>query len=139
MDSTLRPRDIQARIRAGETPETVAQVAGTSVVRLQGSLDLLVLKILARRPRAEWGIMTESPASAAATLDTSDVDRYVGQPLPSVQPAATKPGLSRAMSPVQLPSSTLSTACLPASPTDSPLVPVNRNMRLGLVGPWIEA
>jgi hypothetical protein len=31
MDSTLRPRDIQARIRAGETPESVAQVAGTSV------------------------------------------------------------------------------------------------------------
>jgi hypothetical protein len=31
MDSTLRPRDIKARIRAGETPETVAQVAGTSV------------------------------------------------------------------------------------------------------------
>jgi hypothetical protein len=31
MDSTLRPRDIQARIRAGETPEIVAQVAGTSV------------------------------------------------------------------------------------------------------------
>jgi hypothetical protein len=31
MQSTLRPRDIQARIRAGETPESVAQVAGTSV------------------------------------------------------------------------------------------------------------
>jgi hypothetical protein len=31
MDSTLRPRDIQARIRSGETPEAVAQVAGTSV------------------------------------------------------------------------------------------------------------
>jgi hypothetical protein len=31
MNSTLRPRDIQARIRAGETPETVAQVAGMSV------------------------------------------------------------------------------------------------------------
>jgi len=31
MESTLRPRDIQGRIRAGETPETVAQVAGTSV------------------------------------------------------------------------------------------------------------
>jgi acyl dehydratase len=29
--------------------------------------------------------MTEAPTSAAATLDTSDVDRYVGQPLPSVQ------------------------------------------------------
>ena len=31
MDSTLRPRDIQSRIRSGETPESVAQVAGTSV------------------------------------------------------------------------------------------------------------
>ena len=31
MESTLRPRDIQARIRAGESPESVAQVAGTSV------------------------------------------------------------------------------------------------------------
>ncbi|WP_232676981.1 septation protein SepH [Nocardioides sp. R-C-SC26] len=31
MDSTLRPRDIQARIRSGESAETVAQAAGTSV------------------------------------------------------------------------------------------------------------
>ena len=31
MESTLRPKDIQARIRSGETPEAVAQVAGTSV------------------------------------------------------------------------------------------------------------
>ncbi|MGI8523705.1 MAG: septation protein SepH [Nocardioides sp.] len=30
MDSTLRPRDIQARIRAGETPEAVAQAAQTT-------------------------------------------------------------------------------------------------------------
>ena len=30
MESTLRPRDIQARIRAGETPEAVAHAAGTS-------------------------------------------------------------------------------------------------------------
>jgi hypothetical protein len=34
MDSTLRPRDIQARIRAGETPESVASVAGTSVEKV---------------------------------------------------------------------------------------------------------
>lgn len=34
MDSTLRPRDIQARIRAGETPEAVAQAAQTSVERI---------------------------------------------------------------------------------------------------------
>src|SRR5690348_10169361 len=31
MDSTLRPRDIQARIRAGETPDAVAQAAQTTV------------------------------------------------------------------------------------------------------------
>jgi hypothetical protein len=31
MDSSLRPRDIQARIRSGETPEAVAQAAQTTV------------------------------------------------------------------------------------------------------------
>lgn len=34
MDSSLRPRDIQARIRAGETPEAVAQAAQTTVDRI---------------------------------------------------------------------------------------------------------
>lgn len=34
MDSALRPRDIQARIRAGETPEEVAHAAGTSVEKV---------------------------------------------------------------------------------------------------------
>ncbi|MQW76330.1 DUF3071 domain-containing protein [Nocardioides sp. dk4132] len=34
MDSALRPRDIQARIRAGETPESVAEAANTSVDRI---------------------------------------------------------------------------------------------------------
>ena len=34
MDSALRPRDIQARIRAGETPDAVAQAAQTTVDRI---------------------------------------------------------------------------------------------------------
>jgi hypothetical protein len=34
MDSALRPRDIQARIRAGDTPETVASLAQVSVDRI---------------------------------------------------------------------------------------------------------
>ena len=34
MDSVLRPRDIQARIRAGETPEAVAAAAQTSVEKI---------------------------------------------------------------------------------------------------------
>ena len=34
MESALRPRDIQARIRAGETPDAVAQAAQTTVDRI---------------------------------------------------------------------------------------------------------
>jgi hypothetical protein len=34
MDSTLRPRDIQARIRAGETAEEVAEAAQTSIEKI---------------------------------------------------------------------------------------------------------
>lgn len=34
MESALRPRDIQARIRAGESPETVAKAAQTSVEQI---------------------------------------------------------------------------------------------------------
>ena len=34
MDSVLRPRDIQARIRAGETPEAVAEAARTTVEKI---------------------------------------------------------------------------------------------------------
>jgi hypothetical protein len=34
MDSVLRPRDIQARIRAGDTPETVAAAAQTTVDKI---------------------------------------------------------------------------------------------------------
>lgn len=36
MDSVLRPRDIQARIRAGESPEDVAAAAQTSLDRIMG-------------------------------------------------------------------------------------------------------
>ena len=34
MDSVLRPRDIQARIRAGESPERVAEAAQTTTDRI---------------------------------------------------------------------------------------------------------
>jgi len=35
MDSSLRPRDIQARIRAGESPEDVARAAGVPLERIE--------------------------------------------------------------------------------------------------------
>ena len=34
MESALRPRDIQSRIRSGQSPETVAAAAGTTVDRI---------------------------------------------------------------------------------------------------------
>ncbi|HET6627420.1 MAG TPA: septation protein SepH [Nocardioidaceae bacterium] len=36
MESTLRPRDIQARIRSGETPEAVAAAAQTTIDKIMG-------------------------------------------------------------------------------------------------------
>ena len=36
MESALRPRDIQARIRAGETPESVASAAQTTIEKIMG-------------------------------------------------------------------------------------------------------
>ena len=36
MESALRPRDIQARIRAGESPESVAAAASTSLDKIMG-------------------------------------------------------------------------------------------------------
>jgi hypothetical protein len=36
MESALRPRDIQARIRAGETPESVAAAAQTTIDKIMG-------------------------------------------------------------------------------------------------------
>ena len=36
MESALRPRDIQTRIRAGETPESVAAAAQTTIDKIMG-------------------------------------------------------------------------------------------------------
>ncbi|HEX4471594.1 MAG TPA: septation protein SepH [Nocardioides sp.] len=73
MPSTLRPRDIQARIRAGETPESVAQVAGTSVDKVmpyaapvlaeRAHVAQRALRASVRRRPAEGG-----PTSSARTL-----------------------------------------------------------------------
>lgn len=45
MDSALRPRDIQARIRAGESPQAVAELAAVPVDRIM----VYVLPVLAER------------------------------------------------------------------------------------------
>ncbi len=64
MDSTLRPRDIQARIRAGETPEAVAEAAQTSVDRIMA----FAAPVMAER------------AHAADRAQRSSVRRRAGDP-----------------------------------------------------------
>ena len=71
MDSALRPRDIQARIRAGETPESVAQVAGTTVERVMP----FAAPVLAEREhvaqRAQRSSIRRRPSEGAATPTTA--------------------------------------------------------------------
>ena len=50
MDSALRPRDIQARIRAGESPEDVAAAAQTSVDAIMPFAGPVIAERAARRP-----------------------------------------------------------------------------------------
>src|SRR4051812_31455517 len=71
MESTLRPRDIQARIRSGETPEAVAQAAQTSVDKIMA----FAAPVLAERQhvadRAQRSSVRRSdgqPAGGARTL-----------------------------------------------------------------------
>ncbi|MGC4112547.1 MAG: septation protein SepH [Nocardioides sp.] len=73
MDITLRPRDIQARIRAGETPETVAQVAGTTVDKVMPYAAPVLAERAHVAERAQRASVRRRPgdgsgASAARTL-----------------------------------------------------------------------
>jgi hypothetical protein len=70
MESTLRPRDIQARIRSGETPEAVAQAAQTSVDKIMA----FAAPVLAERQhvadRAQRSSVRRSDAGQAAGART---------------------------------------------------------------------
>jgi hypothetical protein len=73
MESTLRPRDIQARIRAGETPESVALVAGTSVDKVMPYAAPVLAERAHVAQRAQRASIRRRPveggaASAARTL-----------------------------------------------------------------------
>jgi hypothetical protein len=70
MESMLRPRDIQARIRAGETPEAVAQAAQTSVDKIMA----FAAPVLAEREhvadRAQRSSVRRSEGAAPAGVRT---------------------------------------------------------------------
>jgi hypothetical protein len=63
MESALRPRDIQARIRAGESPEMVAEAAQTTVDRIMG----YATPVLAERAH-----IADRAQSASVRRKTSD-------------------------------------------------------------------
>ncbi len=65
MDSALRPRDIQARIRAGQTPESVAQVAGTSVERVMPFAAPVLAERIHIAQRAQRSSIRRRPSEAA--------------------------------------------------------------------------
>ena len=85
MDSSLRPRDIQARIRAGESAESVADAAGTSVDKIMGFAGPVLAErehvaqraqsSSLRRPRTESSAASRTLGDAVAThLRAHNVD-----------------------------------------------------------------
>lgn len=69
MESSLRPRDIQTRIRAGETPESVAHAAGTSVEKIMPFAAPVLAERAHVADRAQLAsIRRRSPDSGARTL-----------------------------------------------------------------------
>lgn len=70
MESTLRPRDIQARIRAGESPEAVAQAAQTSVEKIMpfAAPVLAEREHIAQRAQRSSVRRTDAGAGGARTL-----------------------------------------------------------------------
>jgi len=78
MDSALRPRDIQARIRAGDTPEAVAQAAQTTVDRIMA----FAAPVLAERQhvaeRAQRSSVRRKPGEAASSAARTLGDAVAG-------------------------------------------------------------
>jgi hypothetical protein len=81
MESTLRPRDIQARIRAGETPESVAQVAGTSVDKVMPYAAPVLAERAHVADRAQRASIRRRPADGAVSLSARTLGDAVGSHL----------------------------------------------------------
>ena len=77
MDSALRPRDIQARIRAGESPEAVAAVAQVSLERIMGyALPVLAEREHVCRQARQSGLRRKHASGPGRLLGTA-VDEHL--------------------------------------------------------------
>ncbi len=83
MESTLRPRDIQARIRSGETPESVAQVAGTSVDKVMPYAAPVLAERAHVAQRAQRASVRRRPVEGGATSSARTLGDAVGSHLRS--------------------------------------------------------
>jgi Protein of unknown function (DUF3071) len=78
MDSTLRPRDIQARIRAGETPEAVALAAQTTVEKVMPYATPVLAERAHVTGRAQRASVRRKPSDAVATSSNRTLGDAVG-------------------------------------------------------------
>src|SRR5262245_17707045 len=83
MESSLRPRDIQARIRAGETAESVAQVAGTSVDKVMPYAAPVLAERAHVAERAQRASIRRRPADGGVTSAARTLGDAVGSHLRS--------------------------------------------------------
>jgi hypothetical protein len=81
MDSTLRPRDIQARIRSGESPEAVAQVAGTSVDKVMPYAEPVLAERAHVARRAQRASIRRRPTESGAGAGARTLGDAVGSHL----------------------------------------------------------
>ncbi len=70
MESALRPRDIQARIRAGETPESVAQAAQTTVDKIMTYAGPVLAEREHVAQRAQRSSVRRAPGESAGAART---------------------------------------------------------------------
>jgi len=70
MESALRPRDIQARIRAGETPEAVAQAAQTTVDKIMTYAGPVLAEREHVAERAQRSSVRRAPGESAGAART---------------------------------------------------------------------
>jgi hypothetical protein len=81
MESTLRPRDIQARIRAGESPDSVAQVAGTSVDKVMPYAAPVLAERAHVAQRAQRASIRRRPVEGGATSSARTLGDAIGSHL----------------------------------------------------------
>src|SRR5690349_10461587 len=80
MDSVLRPRDIQARIRSGESPETVAAAAQTSIERIMTfASPVLAERAYVAQQAQKASVRRRTGEGAPGQLGAAVAERLAGQ------------------------------------------------------------